>query len=493
MSTSLSTSASTTASTSATTTAPPRSLASPYDLGPNSVVRIGFPLPRAATARRHFFVDADHPDANDSNPGTEAEPWLTLDNAETETLPGDTVFVKAGTYAKSHTWENMTGPIAIRVFPGHKVYIGRGDTTGYGIRLSDSSYITLDGFTIDQAGQPIQIWDCDHVVVENCVISNSTQEGIKVGAAFQQGGGSYDCIVRNNYIHHCARVSGLNGEGVYIGNSLGNQGTDGDFTARILVLNNLIHDCDDEGIECKQNTSACIMDGNHIHHTFKQAVYLRGDHGFPTFDPKHIVRNNIVHDIVGPTTQGVGIWAEGGGATIYNNVVYDCEDYGIRVLNASDRGTDLGQIAWPTYMYHNTVYECGRSKFSIPGSNYEAKNNLGLVAANNLDSLPEYFVDAAGRDFRLFVKDSALQIDPGAGIGVDVDILGTKRIIGDMGAYEYTFPGVPQEDQPIPPIPTTTTAPQTVPPISPTIPPVVPEPDVPPEYHIQLQEVTGPG
>jgi len=40
------------------------------------------------------------PDGDDSNPGTEAEPWQTIQKAADTLLAGDTVYIRAGTYSE---------------------------------------------------------------------------------------------------------------------------------------------------------------------------------------------------------------------------------------------------------------------------------------------------------------------------------------------------------------------------------------------------------
>ncbi len=68
-----------------------------------------------------YYVDANNPNARDTNPGTPAQPWKTIGKATGLLKPGDTVFVKAGVYrelvilSKSGT---ATQPITIAAFPG---------------------------------------------------------------------------------------------------------------------------------------------------------------------------------------------------------------------------------------------------------------------------------------------------------------------------------------------------------------------------------------
>ena len=50
------------------------------------------------TYAHDFYVDSNHPKANDSNPGTGVSPWLTIQKSANKMVAGDTCYVKAGTY-----------------------------------------------------------------------------------------------------------------------------------------------------------------------------------------------------------------------------------------------------------------------------------------------------------------------------------------------------------------------------------------------------------
>lgn len=397
-------------------------------LNSRAVVRIGYPR-----FGRYLFVDVNHPDADDSNPGTESQPWLTINAAESVVVPGDTVWVKAGNYLTSHLWSDLTGPIAIRAFPGHKVDIGFQAYSSLGFSLINCSYITIDGLTCDMTAQPFRFEGCNHIVLENCEASNTKQEAVRFLT-------SYDCIVRNCYIHHVGLLTDSgNGEGVYIGSPTPPT-TDIDTTYNILVLNNLIHDTLDEGVECKEGTHDCVIDGNHIYNSSsKGGIVLRGRQGFVASDPLFIIRNNICHDCThdgDPAGNvGNGIQINSGGATVYNNVCYDNEHYGIQT-------DDVNLTDYMTYLYHNTCYNNGIRDFEFSSrADYEAKNNIGFTDTDYPDNLvasAAYFVDAAGGDFRL-IQGSA-PIDAGvAGAGIPLDILGRKRVSVDMGAYEFVY------------------------------------------------------
>ncbi|MDH5174633.1 MAG: DUF1565 domain-containing protein, partial [Elusimicrobiota bacterium] len=64
---------------------------------------------------------------NDSNPGTETEPWASVDKAADTMVAGDTVYVKQGTYSgfmvsRSGTAENYISYLA---YPGDTPVIGQ--------------------------------------------------------------------------------------------------------------------------------------------------------------------------------------------------------------------------------------------------------------------------------------------------------------------------------------------------------------------------------
>ena len=60
-----------------------------------------------------YFVDRNHPQASDNNPGTETEPFETVQKGLTIAGSRDTVFIKNGTYNMSGFSKNVDQPITI--------------------------------------------------------------------------------------------------------------------------------------------------------------------------------------------------------------------------------------------------------------------------------------------------------------------------------------------------------------------------------------------
>ena len=89
----------------------------------------------------------------DSNPGTQAQPWLTFQKAVTTMVAGDTLYIRAGVYNEGLKILNKLGTntqhITFKNYPNEKAII---DGTGLGsqgaVYINNSSYITIDGLEI---------------------------------------------------------------------------------------------------------------------------------------------------------------------------------------------------------------------------------------------------------------------------------------------------------------------------------------------------------
>ena len=84
-------------------------------------------LPADFTVPAHTkFVDAQHPDALDKNPGTPEKPWKTIQHAADSAGPGDTIIIRGGIYRELVTISNSgqpQKPITFRSVPGERVQI----------------------------------------------------------------------------------------------------------------------------------------------------------------------------------------------------------------------------------------------------------------------------------------------------------------------------------------------------------------------------------
>lgn len=152
----------------------------------------------------NYYVDASI--GSDSNPGTEAQPWLTMIYGVAQLSAGDTLYAKNGTYASRVLTGHDPGiapvnsgtagnPITIMAYPGHHPIIdgttamatyppdypthqcsdgGPSQRTWATIGVNNKNYITFDGFTIYKGlfliyGPEDGINFVHDIIIRNCV------------------------------------------------------------------------------------------------------------------------------------------------------------------------------------------------------------------------------------------------------------------------------------------------------------------------------------
>ncbi|MBE9565228.1 MAG: right-handed parallel beta-helix repeat-containing protein, partial [Proteobacteria bacterium] len=167
---------------------------------------------------------------DDGWPGTEAQPWATLDYAVDQIAPGDTILVKSGTYAGCRIENSgLSGAVCtLKADAGATVIIDAPGatarhTSNVELEWYDNTvrYWVIDG--IEVTGAPKHGFDLrttEHITIQNCYVHDSVV-GTGIFMAF-----SYYPILENN-------ESSYNGEhGMYQSNS-------GDYHE---MRGNLIHD-----------------------------------------------------------------------------------------------------------------------------------------------------------------------------------------------------------------------------------------------------------
>ena len=114
------------------------SLPSGAQAGPNLAV---------LSAGSSYYVS---PTGNDSNPGTEAQPFRTIGKAATVVQPGSTVYIKAGTY-REQVAATLSGAansyVTFRNYGSDVVVVDGECSRGHGFLIT-GSWISVQGFTI---------------------------------------------------------------------------------------------------------------------------------------------------------------------------------------------------------------------------------------------------------------------------------------------------------------------------------------------------------
>src|SRR6266498_44426 len=131
-------------------------------------------------------------DGSDSNPGTEEQPFQTLGRGVGELRPGDTLYVKNGTYTGSSqlagipSGASRDNPITIAAYPGHSPVIVA-EQDNHVLYFTNNRYIIIDGFVIDgsNAIHGIRIHEgsggiADHIRIQNSEILYASDSGIVV-------------------------------------------------------------------------------------------------------------------------------------------------------------------------------------------------------------------------------------------------------------------------------------------------------------------------
>src|SRR5574340_98282 len=99
---------------------------------------------------------------------------------------GDVLLLDTGTYQGfSMTGRHFTveKPLVIRAAPGARPLLLGSDYGGYLAKLTDCSYLVLDGLTLENSNQPIYCHTIDNVVFVNLEIHNTGQEMIHIRGA----------------------------------------------------------------------------------------------------------------------------------------------------------------------------------------------------------------------------------------------------------------------------------------------------------------------
>ncbi len=353
------------------TMSPPRTaLSLKRTLEPNLIApqpnEVTFPVP---FSQKMYYVA---PNGDDANPGTAERPWHTIQKAADTLVAGESVYIRQGVYSE-HIHPRNSGEaereIIYIAYPGETVVVdGKDiplpdDLAGL-IEIADQKYIRIDGFHVvnsgpyaDNAG--ILIINSEHIVIENNVTFNTASSGIGVwhsqeiliaGNTVEQGGvgGGQECIT----------VAGSRG---------------------FEVRNNLVVDCQKEGIDAKDGSSDGIITQNVVERPRAVGIYVDA-WDKPTHDM--LVSRNRVFDSI--ESNGFALASEMGGLLsnirLENNLAYHNHTYGIEVSACCSTHHPMDGIV----IVNNTLYGNGVGwGGGIIQDNPQAQN---VVIRNNLVS-----------------------------------------------------------------------------------------------------------
>jgi hypothetical protein len=383
----------------------------------NSIVIFGlvlFLFNQNISQAKTYYVDRNHSSANDTNPGTEAQPWLTIQKAANMLVAGDKVYIKEGIYNERVIPKNSGSSgnyITYTAYPGHTVRIdgiGIPLPNWYGVfDVTNKSYIKVSGLRVENSAYAgIFGQYSNHIIIEKNYTYNTFSSGIAVWSsnnitidgneverACDDGG--QECItvaitnefeVKNNHVHH------------------GGAGTNGG-----------------EGIDIKDGSYNGKVYKNHVHDMNRLGIYVDA---WDKYTYNIDIFQNIVHDC----PDGFDVASEAGGLLenirIYNNIAYNNNNVGIWIVNWGEPVPEhpMKDIR----VINNTLYNNGNEwGGGINVINSDAKN---VVIRNNICSENLSFQIAIEASSQSLTVDHNL-IDGYRGAGNE--IYGDDPVIGD--------------------------------------------------------------
>lgn len=443
-------------------------------------------------SQKAYFVS---PNGNNNNDGSIGKPWQSINYALGKIFPGDTLYLREGTYyelvnnfikdGEPNQW------ITIRNYPGERPILnGNGNWTV--IEFKNRKYYYFHGLEITNAvwsgfnGTNYHFCKISHCIVHSIGPSSGTAVGIYVSGTPGKPDSSTHNIIENNIIYDCY------GEGIYIGNDAHSLPPDGSSCNSNIIRRNEIYRCVD-GIDIKTGSRWNRVVGNRIHDC-NDGEYSAG---IIVYEYTEIDSNIIDHNI------NYGIFVQGNHNRITRNYIYKNKSYGILVTgyeslwnNYKDSGdenvilnnTIVGNGSWGIYLYgdanqdsrgtvlknnivaFNGQYQWYATEYGTIGLVLDSNDwftlsgklmyfrNKEIVDINELDLIygtnskswnkdPE-FENMDQDDYRL--KSSSPLIDKGA--LVDFPYFGQAPDIGAFESIPPTSPPLPDtSSSPLPP------------------------------------------
>src|SRR3989344_1578306 len=448
-----------------------------------------------------YYVDSTG--GNDANPGTQLQPWRTIQKAANTVVAGDTVLIRGGVYNEKVTLSRSGQAdkiITFKSYPGEKAII---DGTGITLSSSDglvffnanTSYVTLADLEVGNATadgiislRPVSItiqnidahdngggirFNCQDVNArsDSRIINSKSHHNQQEGIFVRNCPGGYFTI-ENNEIYN--NVGTGNYDGIEIYN-----------TPYVAVLNNTIRDnCGPSGPPCAGDsidaggTNALvspshhlIYEGNKVSGPADVAVKMNNE---PLYS---IIRKNVLtgtgfvfyegpskiavyHNTVVNPGEAVQFWGNGdnvsglnfGGTQVKNNLFVNAAGYIVNIGNQAV--PDTSSIVFDSNLYK--FLSGNPSGINVNGPNSYNRtfspNAAGLASFNAaLDQEPngkvttqnqsELFVDAAAKNYALLGGSAA--IDAGKPLTIVVSQTNpTTFIVGNSWYFQDGWGGL---------------------------------------------------
>ncbi|HYK01214.1 MAG TPA: right-handed parallel beta-helix repeat-containing protein [Thermoanaerobaculia bacterium] len=141
----------------------------------------------------------------DTNAGTIAAPFRTINQAQSPATAGDTIYVRGGIYNERFViWESGTSSarLTIAAYPGeHAIIDGTGTSASTSLVSLGSDYVDFSGFEVrNSTDYGIVCWGCTNTRIVNNRVHSSKRGAIYVGD--DTFGAAHDVLVAGNNVYN---------------------------------------------------------------------------------------------------------------------------------------------------------------------------------------------------------------------------------------------------------------------------------------------------
>jgi PKD repeat protein len=311
--------------------------------------------PRSAAASEPaLYVDRSNPACSDAGPGSQSQPYCSIQAGANHATAGMTVQVAAGTYneevspAASGT---AGGPITFVAAPGNTVTI---TSRLHGFNIISRNFITVRGFTLaDQSDTGVYISSGNNVVVSGLSVTGTVSDGIRAVGADK-------LTLTDNTVTFTGKPgSGLYGKGIRL-NSV---------TGSLVRGNHVLHDSD-SGIYVDAYSSGNTLDANESAYNARGLQSPRIATGIDVRGSNNTVTRNNTHE---NEDSGIQFYGPASNNLVVGNVTWGNCDHGIDDYNAT------GQR-----IIGNSTYQNFAAGINLEGDTSSASSGGTLV--NNVGS-----------------------------------------------------------------------------------------------------------